>query len=78
MEDVMLYLTHYEEYPIYYHEEGGYYVAGNQAQEFYRLNSLKQAKRQLAKMRKELEEDGFQVWETGAYKRSKYIGECEE
>ena len=74
----MLYLTHYEEYPIFEPAEGGYYYAGNQAQEFYRLNSMKQARRQLAKMRKELEEDGFQVWETGAYKRSRYIGEGEE
>lgn len=75
----MLYLTHYKEYPIYYREEGGYYVAGNEAQEFYRLNSMKQVKRKLAKMKKDLEEDGFIVSEDfdGAWLFSKYIGEGE-
>lgn len=75
----MLYLTHYKEYPMYHPEEGGYYEAGNEAQEFYRLNSMKQAKRKLAKMRKELEEEGYIMYEdlTGAYLYSRYIGECE-
>jgi hypothetical protein len=73
----MLYLTHYEEYPIYAPEEGSYYYPGNQAKEFYRLNSMKQAKRQLQKMRKELEADGYCVWDTGAYKPSRYIGKAE-
>ena len=54
----MVYLTHYKEYPIYEPAEGGYYYAGNEANEYYRLNSIKQAKRKLAKMRKELEADG--------------------
>ena len=41
----MVYLTHYAEYPIYYPEEGGFYTAGNYVEEYYRLNSEKQAKR---------------------------------
>ena len=73
----MVYLTHYEEYPIYEPAEGGYYYAGNQAFEYYRLNSEKQAKRKLAKMRKELEEEGFIVYDDRAYLPSKYIGEGE-
>lgn len=77
----MIYLTHYTEYPIYEPAEGGYYYSGQEADCFYRLNSLKQAKRKLKKMRKELEEEGYQVWTDGnwceAYKRSKYIGEGE-
>ena len=75
----MFYLTHYEEYPIYEPAEGGYYYAGNRAQEFYRLNSMKQVKRKLAKMKKDLEEDGFIVSEEldAAWRFSKYIGEGE-
>ena len=73
----MVYLTHYSEYPIYEPAEGGYYYAGQEAGRFYRLNSEKQAKRILKEMRKELEADGYCVWETGAYKRSRYIGEGE-
>lgn len=73
----MVYLTHYSEYPIYEHAEGGYYYAGQEADDFYRLNSEKQARRILKKMRKKLESDGYCVWETGAYKRSRYIGEGE-
>lgn len=74
----MVYLTHYTEYPIYEPAEGGYYYSGQTADSFYRLNSVKQAKRQLEKMRKELEEDGFVVCTHNniceAYRRSKYIG----
>lgn len=73
----MVYLTHYTEYPIYEPAEGGYYYAGNEANEYYRLNSVKQAKRKLAKMRKELEAEGFEVYEDEAYMHSKYIGESE-
>lgn len=71
----MVYLTHYEEYPIYEPAEGGYYYAGRQAVEYRRLNSMKQAKRILAKMQKSLEEAGFIVYEDRAYLPSKYIGE---
>lgn len=71
----MVYLTHYTEYPIYEPAEGGYYYAGIEANEYYRLNSVKQAKRKLAKMRKELEAEGFEVFEDRAYMHIKYIGE---
>lgn len=76
----MIYLTHYAEYPIYEPAEGGYYYAGRQAGSFYRLNSVKQAKRKLAKMKKELEEYGFIVDldRCYAYRHSKYIGHGEE
>lgn len=74
----MVYLTHYAEYPIYYPEEGGFYVAGNEVVEYYRLNSEKQAIRKLAKLKKELEEQGFEVYEDRAFLYSKYIGDCEE
>lgn len=73
----MVYLTHYTEYPIYEPAEGGYYYAGKEANEYYRLNSVKQAKRKLAKMRKDLEAEGFEVYEDRAYMHSKYIGESE-
>ena len=73
----MVYLTHYTEYPIYEPAEGGYYYAGREANECYRLNSVKQAKRKLAKMQKELEAEGFEVYEDEAYMYSKYIGESE-
>lgn len=74
----MVYLTHYTEYPIYEPAEGGYYYEGREAGTFYRLNSEKQAKRKLAKMKKELEHWGFTVCEDSAYLDSKYIGDGEE
>jgi hypothetical protein len=74
----MLYLTHYTEYPIYEPAEGGYYYTGREADNFYRLNSLKQAKRKLAKLKKQLEFESFVVGEDYAYRSSKYIGEGEE
>lgn len=73
----MVYLTHYCEYPIYEPAEGGYYYAGREAYEYYRLNSVKQAKRKLAKMKAELEAEGFIVDEDRADLYSKYIGEDE-
>lgn len=77
----MVYLTHYSEYPIYEPAEGGYYYAGQQADSYYRLNSVKQAQRQLNKMRKKLEAEGFQVYIQGdickAYMPSRYIGQAE-
>ena len=77
----MIYLTHYTEYPIYEPAEGGYYYAGQQADSFYRLNSLKQAQRQLKKMQKNLEKEGFNVFIQGnyceAYRHDKYIGNGE-
>lgn len=73
----MVYLTHYTEYPIYEPAEGGYYYAGKNADCFYRLNSVKQAKRILAKLKKKLETDGFVVCEDCAFLHSHYIGEGE-
>lgn len=73
----MVYLTHYTEYPIYEPAEGGYYYAGREVSYYYRLNSMKQAKRKLAKIRKELEDEGFIVNEDRAHLYSRYIGEDE-
>ena len=74
----MVYLTHYTEYPIYEPAEGGYYYSGREAGSFYRLNSVKQAKRKLAKMKKELEREGFEVCDDCAFLDSRYIGEGEQ
>lgn len=74
----MVYLTHYTEYPIYEPAEGGYFYAGKEATNFYRLNSVKQAKRKLAKLKKKLEAEGFVVYEDRAYLHSRYIGEGEQ
>jgi hypothetical protein len=73
----MVYLTHYAEYPIYEPAEGGYYYAGNEAYECHRFWTTWGAKRHLAKMRAELEEEGFIVSESRAFLFSKYIGEGE-
>lgn len=73
----MVYLTHYQEYPIYEPAEGGYYYAGNEAYECYRFLTMWGAKRHLAKMRSELESEGFIVHNNRAYLRSKYVGEGE-
>jgi hypothetical protein len=73
----MVYLTHYEEYPIYEPAEGGYYYAGNSAMEYYTFLTKWGAKRHLAKMRAELEEDGFIIYDDRAIRYSKYIGEGE-
>ena len=73
----MVYLTHYNEYPIYEAAEGGYYYAGQEAGCFYRLNSIKQAKRKLSKMSKELEAEGFIIYDDHAFLPSRYIGEGE-
>ena len=72
-----VYLTHYEEYPIYEHAEGGYYYAGRSVYKSYPCTSEKQARRKLAKMRKELEAEGFTVVpEHGcAFRHSRYIGD---
>ena len=74
----MVYLTHYSEYPIYEPAEGGYYYTGREADSFYRLNSVKQTERKLAKLKKELEELGFVVCDDHAFLSSRYIGEGEE
>lgn len=73
----MVYLTHYQEYPIYEPAEGGYYYEGNEAQGYYRFLTMWGAKRHLAKMKAELKEEGFIVYDNRAYLASKYIGEGE-
>ena len=73
----MIYLTHYQEYPIYEPAEGGYYYAGNEPCEYHRFWTKFGARRYLAKMKTELEQDGFVVLEHKAFLRSKYVGEGE-
>lgn len=73
----MIYLTHYEEYPIYEPAEGGYYYAGREAATSYECTTEEEAIQQLAEMKQELEEDGWIVEKTHAYLPSKYIGESE-
>ena len=73
----MVYLTHYQQYPLYEPAEGGYYYAGNEAFESFTFLTKWGAKRQLAKMRAELEADDFTVYDDKAILSSKYIGEGE-
>ena len=73
----MVYLTHYCKYPIYEPAEGGYYYAGKEVDEHYRFFTKWGAKRQLAKMKAKLEEDGWVVLDNCAHLRSKYIGDGE-
>ena len=73
----MFYLTHYSEYPIYEPAEGGYYYAGNEAGESYRFFTKLGAKIHLAKMKAELEEEGFIVYNDRAHLFSRYIGNGE-
>lgn len=54
----MVYLSHYEEYPIYEPAEGGYYYAGAELTFSTKL-SLRQAKRDLKAMATELLEQGY-------------------
>lgn len=54
----MVYLSHYEEYPIYEPAEGGYYYAGAELTFSTKL-SLRQAKRDLKAMAAELLEKGY-------------------
>lgn len=69
------YLTRYDEYPIFEPAEGGYYYAGQDWEEYWECDSLEEAKHKLLSMKDELEENGFIVWEDGAYLRSRYVGE---
>ena len=72
----MLYVSYYEEYPIYEHAEGGYYYAGVQLIESERL-SRRQAKKKLAEIVEELSADP--EWKYDGHwtirNHSKYIGE---
>lgn len=73
----MYFLTHYVEYPIYHPEEGGYYQAGCEAEEYYEFKTKEEAKDALTKMEIELEEYGFIINEESACLHSKYIGSGE-
>ena len=86
----MVYLTHYEQYPIYEPAEGGYYYAGNQITEYERL-SLRQAKKQLKNLWEEAQRENENLDEKYKWhmtlpwrnersqlvRFSKYIGEGE-
>lgn len=52
----MVFLTYYEEYPIYEPAEGGYYYSGNQVVSYERL-SKRAAKKKLMELYRELKED---------------------
>ena len=52
----MVYLTYYEEYPIYEPAEGGYYYSGNEVVSYERL-SKRAAKRKIKQLYEELKED---------------------
>lgn len=88
----MVYLSHYEEYPIYEPAEGGYYYAGMALMKSERM-SLRKAKHEIKKLFLELKEDPYEDgwFECANYKKnswnknpgkmlrmsSKYIGEGE-
>ena len=69
------YLTYYEEYPIYEPAEGGYYYAGCESYGYYCFLTKWGARRKLAKMKLELEADGWIVNKCNAYLPSKYVGD---
>lgn len=52
----MVYLTYYEEYPIYEPAEGGYYYSGNQVVSYERL-SKRAAKKKLKQLYNKLKAD---------------------
>ena len=52
----MVYLTYYEEYPIYEPAEGGYYYSGNQVVSYERL-SKRAAKKKIMELFEELKDD---------------------
>lgn len=58
----MVYLSHYEEYPIYEPAEGGYYYSGNQLVKSERM-SLRQAKRRLAQLKEEAQKENDELSE---------------
>lgn len=82
----MVYLSHYEEYPIYEPAEGGYYYAGNSLVKSERM-SERQAKKKLAEIWKNVQKENellpsVERWvmsndKRGVYKSSRYIGEGE-
>lgn len=57
----MVYLTRYEEYPIYEPAEGGYYYSGNQVVEYQKL-SKRQARKKMDEIWKQIQEEN-KNWE---------------
>lgn len=57
----MVYLTHYEEYPVYEPAEGGYYYAGNQVVAWERL-SLRQAKKKFKEIWEEYDRQNVEAF----------------
>lgn len=82
----MIYLSYYEEYPIYEPAEGGYYYAGNKLVKSERM-SERQAKKKLAEIWADAQKENeilpeVEQWvmdsnRRGIYKSSRYIGEGE-
>jgi len=83
----MVYLTVYEEYPIYEPAEGGYYYSGNQVVAYQKL-SKRQARKKMDEIWQEIVEkyrgwaDELARWTYSKssygvkiYYRSKYIGD---
>ena len=67
------YVSYYEEYPIYEPAEGGYYYAGNELIESYRVRTLAKARRLLKRLAQEY--SLVQRDKNYANEHSKYIGE---
>lgn len=82
----MVYLSYYEEYPIYEPAEGGYYYAGNSLIKSERM-SERQAKKRLAEIWADAQKQNemlpaIERWamssdHRGIYRSSMYIGEGE-
>lgn len=82
----MVYLSYYEEYPIYEPAEGGYYYAGNKLVKSERM-SERQAKKRLAEIWEEVQKGNeilpeVEQWvmdgnRRGIYRSNRYIGEGE-
>ena len=79
---LMVYLSYYEEYPIYEPAEGGYYYAGAELVESERLSkrAAKKNMKELIEEAKELTNNGEEKWTYNAYSGilrevTKYIGD---
>lgn len=72
----MLYVSYYENYPIYEPAEGGYYYEGRTLVKSERL-SRRQAKKQFSEIVKEALQDEDWVYDGHwkVYEKSNYIGE---
>lgn len=73
----MVYLSYYEEYPIYEPAEGGYYYAGRSLVNSEKM-SKRQAKREFNESFKEVEDHDEWIRAKNRYmarRESKYIGE---